>query len=282
MDFLIRISSCRRIRTCYSSKRTIIEAIRTKGRHVDVVEVIAQLLGICAIHFIDIGDSTFIHVRTNHQTACTGKAVAADGDAAGFIAWVKRNVIAFELSLTKSIFSFCAAICIFNASILAKSNAAPLINIGIDIRILTDSYIATIGIRFIAITGTNPGTCTDSDTIRTPCISRITDGNGTRLIRVCPNTGSQSIGSGSTIIIVVLCFSIRRVNAIEMRLRCSNIRIDCFQLSHIDSIRILRTSSDIGNLTGNSWSYVTSFILFFSPAYGNGSSRRFPSGRVQC
>ena len=223
----------------------------------------------------------------DHQAACTGKAVAADGDAAGFIAWVKRNVIAFELSLTKSIFSFCAAICIFNASILAKSNAAPLINIGIDMRILTDSYIATIGIRFIAITGTNPGTCTDSDTIRTPCISRITNSNSTRLICVCPNTSSQSIGSGSTIIIVILCFSIRRVNAIEMRLRCSNIRIDCFQLSHIDSIRILCTSSDIGNLTGrfNNLCLIFTFFVFIfhftvCTAYRNSSISGHPGGIV--
>ena len=38
-----------------------------------------------------------------------------------------------------------------------------------------------------------------------------------------------------------------------MRLRCSNIRIDCtadgFQLGYVDSICILRTSCDIGNLT---------------------------------
>ena len=191
----------------------------------------------------------------DHQAACTGKAVAADGDAAGFIAWVKRNVIAFELSLTKSIFSFCAAICIFNASILAKSNATPLINIGIDMRILTDSYIATIRIWLITITGTNPSTCTDSDTIRTPCIRRITNSNCTCLICVCPNTGSQSIGSGSTFIVIVPRFFISRVDTIEMRLRCSDIRIHCtadgFQLGYVDGIRILRTGCHVSNLTGN-------------------------------
>ena len=57
-----------------------------------------------------------------------------------------------------------------------------------------------------------------------------------------------------------------------MRLRCSDIRIDCtadsFQLGHIDGIRILRASCDIGNLTGN---------VLRSIAHRNCSSCRFPN-----
>ena len=209
-------------------------------------------------------------MRTNHQAACTGKAVAADGDAAGFIARINRNIIGTKLSLAKRPALFRVAKHIFNTCILTKRDAATLIDIRIDMRILADSYIAAIGIR-LAITGTNPRASTDSNTIRTPCISSITNSNGTHLICICPNTGSQSISSGGTFIVIVLRFFIRRVDAIEMRLRCSKICIyrtaNSVQLSHVDGIRILLTSSDVSNLTGNVLRSITD---------GDSSRCRFP------
>ena len=151
-------------------------------------------------------------MRTDHQTACTSKAITANGNTTGFISRCKRNVIVIKLSLAKGPDLLGIAVHIFNTCILAKGNAAALINIRINMGILADGYITAVGIRF-AVAGTNPGASTNGDTVSTACISRITNSNSTRLICISPNTGSQSIGTGSTFIVIVLRFFIRRVNA---------------------------------------------------------------------
>ena len=176
------------ISTRYSSERAVVETIRAKGRHIDVIEVIAQFLGICTIHFIYIGNGTFIHVRTDHQAACTSKAVTANGNTTGFISRCKRNVIVIKLSLAKGPVLLGIAVHIFNTCILAKGNAATLINIGIHMGILTNGHVTAVSIRFATITRTNPGASTNGDTVSTACISRITNSHSTRLICVCSNT----------------------------------------------------------------------------------------------
>ena len=79
-------------------------------------------------------------------------------------------------------------------------------------------------------------------------------------------TGCQRVLTLGTIVVVVACCFIRGIYTVEMRL-------SRFQLSHVDGIRILRTGSQVSNLTGN---------VLRSIADGNSSSCRFPSGRSVC
>ena len=82
------------------------------------------------------------------------------------------------------------------------------------------------------------------------------------------DTGCQRVLTLCTIVVVVASLFIRGIYTVEMRL-------SRFQLSHVDGIRILRASSDIGNLTGN---------VLRSIADRNGSCRRFPGRRciIRC
>ena len=80
------------------------------------------------------------------------------------------------------------------------------------------------------------------------------------------DTGCQRVLTLGTVVVVVVCCFIRGIYTVEMRL-------SRFQLCHVDGIRILRTSCDIGNLAGNILRSITD---------GNSSSCRFPSGRSVC
>ena len=74
------------------------------------------------------------------------------------------------------------------------------------------------------------------------------------------DTGCQRVRTLCTIVVVVASLFIRGIYTVEMRL-------SRFQLSHVDGIRILRASCDIGNLAGH---------VLRSIADRNGSRRRFP------
>ena len=76
-----------------------------------------------------------------------------------------------------------------------------------------------------------------------------------------------SVGSVSS---QLICYIRYILYAVILRLRSINSIVHSFELCHIDSIRILRTSCDVGNLTGNFLGRI---------ADGNCSSRRFPGAR---
>ena len=69
--------------------------------------------------------------------------------------------------------------------------------------------------------------------------------NSYGIIAICQsaNTGCQRVLTLCTIVVVVASLFIRGIYTVEMRL-------SRFQLSHVDGIRILRASCDVGNLTG--------------------------------
>ena len=96
--------------------------------------------------------------------------------------------------------------------------------------------------------------------------------NRYRIITFCQssNTSGQSILALCTIIVIVVFGSISRVDAVKMRL-------SRFQLGHVDGIRILRTGSQIGQLSCDCRSGNLAVIsFFFCPANGYCSISSLP------
>ena len=75
------------------------------------------------------------------------------------------------------------------------------------------------------------------------CFRLCANSYGITAICQSADTGCQRVLTLCTIVVVVASLFIRGIYTVEMRL-------SRFQLSHVDGIRILRASCDVGNLTG--------------------------------
>ena len=135
----------------YRRKDTIVVAVIANGRSIDAFLIIGNTGRTFTLAFrkvdIQVAKFALIIMDTNHGTARAGIGILTDGDTAGII-------LAFRCAKSKCFFQRTTHI--HGCGIFTNDNAVTLIEIAVDIRIITDGYIASIIAVFIRLSATSP------------------------------------------------------------------------------------------------------------------------------
>ena len=149
--FIVIQSRHSSITTYYCREYAIVVAVIANGRSIDAFLIFAntRMASTLVLRKVDIQITKFalIIMDTNHGTARTSIGILTDGDTAGII-------LAYRCAKGKGFFQRAGHI--NNRCILTDDNAVTLIDITIDIGIITNRYITSIIAVCIRISATSP------------------------------------------------------------------------------------------------------------------------------